>query len=541
MSLFERVLERFLKAQPVPCQELQQLAEAHAHPLHWYLVMACVHRSILCTHALSEEHSRLLMAVPEQYSLTQLRQTLNYEVWGLEHCAIEFKDSSSFLGILREWVNVYEGFISRPEAEDSCFSHLLEFVTQNTRTSLERLVFVEEIFDDMKAVIHLQDFWETLEEVEITEPRTPIDNLDSLLGVLEVVTFRVEVGFPSAEETVWLYNPLLRAADGNRKYAEFVFRGLSYILMHRGILAKVEKNLTLTVLRFVAWTCNDAWAETLVARLLRKTSVAVRYALAKQYQETVGVLEHQGREDLLSALENIPELRELVKKKVESRVVEMQQYERSQLTVHRGEARCFFFEVTKPQSVLFLEYHVDVDIDVRLSFAGALRQDSPAVYLEERRSKSKSLQVLVNNCGLHCLTFDNTYSWLTAKSVLFSLNVFKPEDGDNDSFNLLVYPLEHTPWRGASYALSKDEEEEEFGRVWDSGICQRSDVVFRGGRVFFQGAIHAGSQFSLSEGQMKSIRSVLVVGPEQEWQAMLGRIVCANKAVKVRRCDEDDF
>lgn len=50
----------------------------------------------------------------------------------------------------------------------------------------------------------------------------------------------------------------------------------------------------------------------------------------------------------------------------------------------------------------------------------------------------------MNNRGLHTLTFDNSYSWMTSKDVVFSLNVLKPEEGDNDGFNLLMYPDEHT-------------------------------------------------------------------------------------------------
>lgn len=56
------------------------------------------------------------------------------------------------------------------------------------------------------------------------------------------------------------------------------------------MLAKVEKNLTLVVLRFITWTKRDKWAIHLVKQMIQKTSSAVRFALHKEYQETFELL-----------------------------------------------------------------------------------------------------------------------------------------------------------------------------------------------------------------------------------------------------------
>ena len=56
------------------------------------------------------------------------------------------------------------------------------------------------------------------------------------------------------------------------------------------MLSKVEKNLTLAVLRFVTWTQNDDWVKILLTRLITKTSKAVKFALANEYQLIIEVL-----------------------------------------------------------------------------------------------------------------------------------------------------------------------------------------------------------------------------------------------------------
>jgi hypothetical protein len=61
------------------------------------------------------------------------------------------------------------------------------------------------------------------------------------------------------------------------------------------MLDKVEKNLTMAILRFVTWTSNDSWVEILMKRLVNKTSKAVKFALATEYQQTMEIFEHQQR------------------------------------------------------------------------------------------------------------------------------------------------------------------------------------------------------------------------------------------------------
>lgn len=111
--------------------------------------------------------------------------------------------------------------------------------------------------------------------------------------------------------------------------------------------------------------------------------------------------------------------------------------------------------MTKPNSILFLECYVDVDISISLAYLGDVWEDAKSIYLEEPRSKNKSFQILVNNTGLHCLTLDNSYSWMTAKNVVFSLNVLKPEEEDNAEFNLFVYSQEFTPWHERTVGMSE--------------------------------------------------------------------------------------
>ena len=121
----------------------------------------------------------------------------------------------------------------------------------------------------------------------IGELETTVENLDSLLGVLEIITFKSVVKFSRKDENsnantlkdVWLYSPLLSTLDSSSKYDEFVFRGLSYILLHPSMLNKVEKNLTQTILRFVTWTTNNQYALHLLKQCVLHTSKAVKFAL----------------------------------------------------------------------------------------------------------------------------------------------------------------------------------------------------------------------------------------------------------------------
>lgn len=98
-------------------------------------------------------------------------------------------------------MNLYEGLVSKLEERDSCFNHLLEFINTKTKTYLERIVFIEEIYDDLKETIDLKYFWEEVEEgTMIKELTTSIDNLDSLLGILEVITFKSVVKYKPERE-----------------------------------------------------------------------------------------------------------------------------------------------------------------------------------------------------------------------------------------------------------------------------------------------------------------------------------------------------
>lgn len=102
---------------------------------------------------------------------------------------------------------------------------------------------------------------------------------------------------------------------------------------------------------------------------------------------------------------------------------------------------------------------MDVDITLTLSYIGGIRQELPVEYLREEKAKNKTLQMLTNNCGLHSLTFDNTYSWMTSKNVVFRVNVLKPEEDANSYFNLLVYPDEHTRLDREAAGIEVEESE----------------------------------------------------------------------------------
>lgn len=94
-----------------------------------------------------------------------------------------------------------------------------------------------------------------------------------------------------------------------------------------------------------------------------------------------------------------------------------------------------------------VQFYLDTNINVSIAYEGDLWAHNRNVYYNESKCTSRSLQIQVNDCGLHSITFDNGYSWINSKRVKFDVMAFRPVEGFNHEF-ALAFSDDYVPWRG---------------------------------------------------------------------------------------------
>ena len=128
------------------------------------------------------------------------------------------------------------------------------------------------------------------------------------------------------------------------------------------------------------------------------------------------------------------------------------------------------------------------------------------MYLRESRCTSRSLHIKVNDCGLHSVTFDNSYSWINSKRIRWHAMVYRPVEGSNHSFNLLLSPEEYMPWRGYHLNEVVSQQQNLYHNLWKQYLPVTVDVLFRGAKVYYRGQINDISTF---EERSESLGKVL--------------------------------
>lgn len=229
-------------------------------------------------------------------SATQLWSLLQLAIWRHEGISAEHKRVCRYYELLSHWVLAYEEVISRAENEARCFLVIEEFVKRTTLNYFERVILVEESFDDIKAVVKYRGFWEETEDnlaAELYETPTH-DNYEALLRLMQLIVYRSDVNTDAlGVHSNQLYDVL---RDCNH-YQQFVYCSLKYLMRSQKLMHQHEMDLTKLALRYAAFTTSKEYLMTVVAMALSRSSKAVKFACMSQYQSLAAVLESHNRSE----------------------------------------------------------------------------------------------------------------------------------------------------------------------------------------------------------------------------------------------------
>lgn len=142
-----------------------------------------------------------------------------------------------------------------------------------------------------------------------------------------------------------------------------------------------------------------------------------------------------------------------------------------------------------------LQLHLETNINLVVAFEGNAWSQERVVYLNENRCTSHSFHIKINDCGLHSITLDNTFSWINNKRVRWHALVYRPVLGDTDSFGLLLDPEEYVPWRGYNANEVVSQQQNLYHNLWKRYLPIAVDVMFRGGKVYHRGQVSDVSTF----------------------------------------------
>ena len=79
-----------------------------------------------------------------------LFEKFSYELWNNENLAIDIREKTSFYRIISNWIVNFELRSGKLESIITQFELILAFMGKETKTVLERLVMMEEIYEDLK-------------------------------------------------------------------------------------------------------------------------------------------------------------------------------------------------------------------------------------------------------------------------------------------------------------------------------------------------------------------------------------------------------
>lgn len=130
---------------------------------------------------------------------------------------------------------------------------------------------------------------------------------------------------------------------------------------------------------------------------------------------------------------------------------------------------------------------------------------------------------------------------MTSKNVVFSLNVLKVEEGEeeNNEWNLLVYGEDEFTRldRGKlGEVKGESEEEKKMVQIW-GGVGEKADLVIWKESVMFQGRVMKLEELELSKRQVRGIKTIVIVGEEEEYKDVEDDIKEGNPNVQIKRCN----
>jgi len=80
--------------------------------------------------------------------------------------AIDIREKTSFYRIISNWIVNFELRSGKLDNIASQFQLILAFMRKETKTILERLVMMEEIYEDLKELIS-EEFWVEEEQIKV--------------------------------------------------------------------------------------------------------------------------------------------------------------------------------------------------------------------------------------------------------------------------------------------------------------------------------------------------------------------------------------
>jgi hypothetical protein len=261
---------------------------------------------------------------PETIKALPLYEMFTYRLWNNENYSFEIREKTSFYRIVSNWIVNFELKSGNLEQLSSQFELIKNFMVKETHTALERVVMIEETFEDLKELIG-EEFWvegERLEgarvrgkeQSEIKEAACSEETLSTIYKIFEVL------------ETIItpLFTRLGPALYCNTTYPSLPFPNTSlftrqcilFILRQQSIPTYIQTELTkcaLIHLQSVAIQPDSTEPViTMIQHLMVRTNKAVRFALVVEYVEFYEFLEMMGCEDIIEELENLIYFRELI-------------------------------------------------------------------------------------------------------------------------------------------------------------------------------------------------------------------------------------
>lgn len=105
------------------------------------------------------------------------------------------------------------------------------------------------------------------------------------------------------------------------------------------------------------------------------------------------------------------------------------------------------------------------------------------------------MHIQVTDCGIHSVTFDNSYSWINSKRIRWHALLYRCMKAPNHSFNRLLDPEEYVPWRGYHLNELVSQQQNFYYNLWKRYLPTQVDVMFRGGKVYHRGQVSDVSTF----------------------------------------------
>jgi hypothetical protein len=228
-------------------------------------------------------------------------------LWNDESFTIEIREKTSFYRIISNWIVNFELRSGKLDTLQHPFELVLNFMHKETRTMLERLVMMEEIYEDLKELI-AGSFWEEEREISM-DPVSPgkfknqlPNSQASTVSILkresltEAQLCEVQTVLALVEA---ILNPLYYRVHPksilyrNCTYGElnlpnvraFIKKCLYYLLRSSMLPTHIQTQLTKLSLNYMQFLAVEDSSEilNLVRHLMLRTSKAVRFALVIEY------------------------------------------------------------------------------------------------------------------------------------------------------------------------------------------------------------------------------------------------------------------